>query len=150
MGQISCARAIILRDEHILLIKRNKFGSKYFTLPGGHVDPGETREAAVRREVLEETSLIVTSVQYVFFEPARNGFLPQHIYLCEVAPGEVSLRIDSEEAALNAIGQNTYHPGWYSLDVLLSESFRTQALGRAITESLKNGWPASVVELTAD
>jgi 8-oxo-dGTP diphosphatase len=52
--------AVILDGERVLLIKRAHEPLKgEWSLPGGAVDVGETLEAAVAREVFEETSLEV-------------------------------------------------------------------------------------------
>ena len=52
--------AIILHQDRIVLIKRDKEPSKgRWTFPGGAVELGESLEDAVRREVLEETGLHV-------------------------------------------------------------------------------------------
>ena len=50
----------------ILLIKRNTIPFKgYWALPGGRMDPGETVEQTIVREVKEETGLEVTIVRKV-------------------------------------------------------------------------------------
>ncbi|MGJ7905511.1 NUDIX domain-containing protein [Actinopolyspora sp. H202] len=46
------ARAVIRRDEHLLLARQ--IGKAWSFLPGGHVEPGEHIEAALRREITEE------------------------------------------------------------------------------------------------
>jgi ADP-ribose pyrophosphatase YjhB (NUDIX family) len=53
------AKAIILRDDAILLQECLFDGERVYLLPGGGQQPGESLEAAVRREVLEETGLEV-------------------------------------------------------------------------------------------
>jgi 8-oxo-dGTP diphosphatase len=53
-------------DDKILLIKRNTVPFKgYWALPGGRMDPGETVEQTIVREVKEETGLEVAIVRVV-------------------------------------------------------------------------------------
>ena len=50
--------AIILDRDRVLLVKRGKPPLEgYWSLPGGALEVGETLEAGIRREVLEETGL---------------------------------------------------------------------------------------------
>ena len=52
--------------DKILLIKRRTVPFKgYWALPGGRVDPGETVEQTIVREVKEETGLDVTVVSKI-------------------------------------------------------------------------------------
>jgi 8-oxo-dGTP diphosphatase len=52
------ACAVIEKDNQVLIVKRNHEPfNGYWTLPGGHIDFGETAEQAVIREVKEETGL---------------------------------------------------------------------------------------------
>lgn len=59
--------AIIPYDGNkILLIKRNTIPFKgYWALPGGRMDPGETIEQTIVREVKEETGLDVVIVRKI-------------------------------------------------------------------------------------
>ncbi len=59
---IECVGAVIKDDQgRLLLIKRgHEPAAGRWSLPGGKVEPGETDQQAVLREVLEETGLIVT------------------------------------------------------------------------------------------
>jgi ADP-ribose pyrophosphatase YjhB (NUDIX family) len=53
-----CVGAVVVRDGRLLLIERGRgvaVGS--WSIPGGRVDPGETLEQAVERELAEETGL---------------------------------------------------------------------------------------------
>jgi 8-oxo-dGTP diphosphatase len=53
-------------NQKILLIKRNTIPFKgYWALPGGRLDPGETIEQTIIRDVKEETGLDVTIVRKV-------------------------------------------------------------------------------------
>ncbi|MEW9553467.1 NUDIX hydrolase [Nonomuraea sp. NPDC050783] len=59
--RVNCVGAIILDPSgRILLIKRgHPPGEGLWSIPGGRLEPGESDEAALRREVLEETGLRV-------------------------------------------------------------------------------------------
>jgi len=94
------AYGIIVRRDLILLVsERNSYH-----MPGGGVNLGEMPEAAVVREVKEETGLDISNPRLVgslstFFTPSHNKNLekPAHVqslllyYLCDVADGELSL-----------------------------------------------------------
>ena len=57
---------IIFSHDKILLIKRATVPFKgYWALPGGRVDPGETVEQTIVREVKEETGLDVAVVSKI-------------------------------------------------------------------------------------
>jgi len=52
------ASAAVFRGETVLLIVRAKGALKgLWSLPGGHIEPGETARAAAMREVREETGV---------------------------------------------------------------------------------------------
>ncbi len=59
--RVPCAGAVI-RDESdrmLLVRRRNEPGAGLWSLPGGRIEPGETEQQAVVREVREETGLEV-------------------------------------------------------------------------------------------
>lgn len=69
---VAAAVACIVLDDrdHILSVRRAREPAKgTLDLPGGFVDPGETIEAAARRELHEETSLVPQSLRYLFSLP---------------------------------------------------------------------------------
>lgn len=90
--------ALILRRNSILLVQRGRDPLKgYWSLPGGLIEPGERIEAALMREVLEETGLIVRPTRlFEIFErimldakgrPEYHYIL--HDYLCKVTGGDL-------------------------------------------------------------
>jgi 8-oxo-dGTP diphosphatase len=53
--------AVCVRDGRLLVIRRGRgVAVGRWSLPGGRVEPGETLDAALRRELREETGLDVT------------------------------------------------------------------------------------------
>ncbi len=55
---VTAASVVLLRGEDVLLVERaTGAAAGRWSLPGGHLEPGETAEAAARRELAEETGL---------------------------------------------------------------------------------------------
>jgi 8-oxo-dGTP diphosphatase len=52
------AGVLIRQDESILLVRQG-YGDRYWSLPGGMMEPGESIDHAAIREVQEETGLHV-------------------------------------------------------------------------------------------
>lgn len=50
--------AVAVRDGRLLVVEHRKRGQRYWVLPGGRLEPGETLNAALKRELLEELGLV--------------------------------------------------------------------------------------------
>jgi len=99
--------AVIVRDKQVLLIRRAHEPLKgEWSLPGGAVELGETLEAAICREVLEETGLVVEVLDTVkaFDRISRDetGRVRYHYvlidFLCRVTGGSLACATDALEA----------------------------------------------------
>lgn len=100
----------VVRDTagRVLFQRRTDFGEAWWGLPGGLLEPAETPEAAVAREVLEETGLTVvpqrltgvySSLRYAFAYP--NGDEVQQVtlcYLCATVGGALAPQAGEVEA----------------------------------------------------
>jgi 8-oxo-dGTP pyrophosphatase MutT (NUDIX family) len=53
--------AAVLHDAHGRLLLQEKSSGEGWSLPAGAIEPGESPEQAIQREVLEETGLVVAS-----------------------------------------------------------------------------------------
>ena len=135
----STARGIVIHNNRILLIERWRDGLHYFTVPGGHVEPGETLELALVRELQEEASIEVAPLKEVF--TLVGGDPEHHIFLCEYVSGEPLLHPDSEEAADNAQGKNRYLPKWVDLADLPGIELAPSFTKLLLLNALKDGFP---------
>ncbi len=99
----------IIRDNHILLIRHREYesGRSYWILPGGGIEPGESEEECVRREIKEETNLDVRVISLLLNEPnpTKSMYLSRKTYLCAPNTGEASPGIEPEPDAAS----------WYSI-----------------------------------
>ncbi|MFZ0926423.1 MAG: NUDIX hydrolase [Halobacteriota archaeon] len=97
--------AVIVKNKKILLIKRKREPYRgQYALPGGFVEYGETVEAAVRREVLEETGLVakIKSLVGVYSDPDRDprGHVVSIAFAADIVGGTRAAGSDASEAML--------------------------------------------------
>ncbi len=143
------ARAIIIRGEQLLVIKRDKHGARFFTLPGGGIDPGETAEQAAEREVREETSIECKVTREVYHERIKE-FGETYYFLCDYVSGEPALDPNSNEAAENAEGKNIYEPMWLEIRALENTVFYPRNVAHKLENDLELGFSQQVVKLTGE
>ncbi len=60
---------LVLDGDRVLLGRQAPWPDKMYSLLAGFIEPGETIEEAVRREVLEESAIEVGEVRYVISQP---------------------------------------------------------------------------------
>jgi len=74
----------VVRDRKILLAQARRFPSAFYSVLAGFVEPGETFEECVRREVREEVGIEVTNLRYFGSQPwpfphqLMVGFTAEH------------------------------------------------------------------------
>jgi ADP-ribose pyrophosphatase YjhB (NUDIX family) len=145
------ARAIVVNDHKLLLMKRNRLGNEYYSLVGGDVDPGEKPADAVIREVSEETSLIVSNPKLVIIEDARPKLSIQYyIFVCDYESGEIALRADSPEAKINVEGQNSFEPQWVEVGEVANLRLLPTELRDLVLKYIHEGFPDQPFELKID
>ena len=122
------AHALIRRDGRFLATRRsaaNDYRPLLWDLPGGTVEPGETLEQALVREVAEETSLAITAPRLLHAYTNLDGFpgrqTVQCVFACDHAGGEV--RLDPAEHDRHAW---LTLPGLASLELI---AFAREAVG---------------------
>lgn len=140
-------RAIVIKDDKMLVMKRNKFGHKYITLVGGGIDLGEQPLQSLVREIEEEASLQVSNPRLVFVEHSDKLYGMQYIYLCDYVSGEPKISEHSIEAKISEDGKNLYETAWFPLAELKGAPFLSETLKQAILNGLAKGWPEKPLEL---
>lgn len=90
---------VVLREGKILLGKRmNTHGAGGYSLPGGHVEYGESFEDTLRREMREETGLAVTNIRLnaVLNHIIEGKHYVDVDFVCEAPTGEAK-RLEPEK-----------------------------------------------------
>ncbi|MGA9398938.1 MAG: NUDIX hydrolase [Anaerolineaceae bacterium] len=103
MDRIIRYQGAIIRDDQLLLIQHHEHesGREYWILPGGGREAGESEEACVRREMLEETGLTV-AIEHLLLDDvgARMGpYIHLKTYLCKIISGEAEPGYEPEPDA---------------------------------------------------
>jgi NAD+ diphosphatase len=97
-------------DDRCLLARNRRWPERRVSILAGFVEPGESAEQAVAREVGEETGITVARVRYVGSQPWP---MPQSLMLGfrASAAGDLEIRVDEDEIA---------EAHWFSRDELRS------------------------------
>lgn len=89
-----CVIVVIRRDDRLLLAKSSRGTRHFYSLIAGFVEPGESAEEAVAREVMEETGLQVTNIRYHRSQPWPFPHQLMLGFFCDYVDGELVLQED--------------------------------------------------------
>ena len=95
MKTIEVVAAIIHKDDAYFATQRG-YGEfeGMWEFPGGKIEPGESRESALKREIQEELGIDITIDKFLcttdYDYPSFH--LTMHCYLCRVELGMIELR----------------------------------------------------------
>jgi 8-oxo-dGTP diphosphatase len=131
--------AIVRRGNEVLIMKRAMgamSGAWYF--PGGQLEPGETPEQGVRREIREETGLEVHGLRLFRVWTYRASETEPALavsYVCHV-PAHAEPRINEEHAAARWVDPAYYRERYFS-DAVLS-TLAGNAVARELVEAVRD------------
>lgn len=91
----SAARAIIMKNDSVLLVQMQNDDGEFFILPGGGQVHGETLVQAVKRECMEELGIEISVGRLVYtreyigknhqFDSRHNNFHQiEHVFICKI------------------------------------------------------------------
>jgi NAD+ diphosphatase len=89
----------------LLLARSARFPAAFYSVLAGFVEPGESMEAAVHREVMEETGIAVKNIRYFGSQPWPYPDSLMIGFTAQYESGEI--KIDGEEIV---------EAGWYRVD----------------------------------
>ena len=129
MKTIRVAAAIIKKDNAIFATQRGYGDFKdYWEFPGGKIEPGESPEEALHREIMEELKVTVgidahlTRVEYDY----PDFHLSMDCFLCHLESGELTLT--EHEAARWLKAEELDEVGWLPADEAVVEMIRKEVL----------------------
>ena len=97
----------VVRDDRLLLAHSPRFPGKFYSVLAGFVEPGETLEACVQREIQEEVGIEVKNIRYFGSQPWPFPDSLMIAFTAEYAGGEITA--DPSEIA---------DAGWFPADDL--------------------------------
>jgi NAD+ diphosphatase len=124
--------SVIDADDRILLGRQRVWPAKRYSTLAGFVEPGESLEAAVRREVLEESAVLVDRVEYLGSQPWP---FPSSLML--------GFRATAVSTSVTVDGEELTEARWWTREQLLAD-VRTRELllppGLSIARRLIEDW----------
>jgi NAD+ diphosphatase len=97
---------LVERDGQLLLARSKRHTSGMYSVLAGFVEPGETLEQAVRREIREEVGLSVTDIRYFGSQPWPFPDSLMIAFTCRYESGEIRLALDEMVDAAWFTGDN--------------------------------------------
>lgn len=129
MKHYTVVAAIIKYEDRFLCMQRNSSKHAYlsykYEFPGGKVEPGESNEAALVREIKEELDLDISlEKQFLTVEHEYPDFkLTMHSFLCNSATPEFILK---EHAAFQWLNKTELKSlDWAAADIPIVDKLMT-------------------------
>ena len=126
------ATGVLIQDNSLLLVKQKLSNNKNWSLPGGRVEPGETLEQALIREMKEETGLDVEPIHmlYVCDVAASDNTVLHITFLVKRIGGEITL-------PTNEFDDNPIH----DVQLVPIDKLTEYGISEKFVEIIKNDFP---------
>jgi 8-oxo-dGTP diphosphatase len=139
------AGVIVIRNEAVALIERRRAGPRYWVVPGGGVEPGESIEEAAAREAAEELGVEVDirALRVQLSAPYSNGVPGHHWYFEASSPTDEIRVVGPELGEGDAAG--TYEAVWIAIDEVPSLDVFPVEIADLISRYRDGDWPVDLV-----
>ena len=142
------ARAIIIRNRHIALIKRQREERTYYVIPGGGMETGENPQQTAIRESHEELGLTI-AIERLLAKVTFHG-REQYYFLARVTGGHFGTGSGPEMTGKYPPERGTYTPVWVALNTIDKIELFPPSIAELVSRSAVYGWPDSAVEIFLD
>jgi 8-oxo-dGTP pyrophosphatase MutT (NUDIX family) len=137
------AGVIIIKNDQIALVERQRSGKHYYVIPGGKLEPGETPEMAAAREAKEELGLEVKIGRLV--AKIWNQGRYQYYFLAEETGGVFGQVSGPEMNSLPGSLRGIYRPTWMPVSELPNLPVLPEWAADFVWKSHPASWPTELV-----
>lgn len=147
IGSVTIERAgvLIIRRGRIALIERQRQGRRYWVIPGGGIEPGETAADAAQREAEEELGLpvVLGALRIRIDHREEDGSIQRQWYF-DASVHADDIRVVGPEMT-NPHG-GTFRAVWIELDELEVRAVHPSAVAKLIAP-YQGVWPTLLIEI---
>lgn len=133
---------IVKQNGLFLMVEEKDQGQTVFNQPAGHLDQGETLQAAALRETIEETAWEVELESflgcYQYLAPANGITYIRYCFIARVIKHHADRKLDPDITAAH----------WLSAETILAPEFKARSpmVQKVLTDYLAGQhWPLSLV-----
>ena len=142
---IERAGVLIIRSGRLALIERHWQGRRYWVIPGGGVEPGESVADAARREAEEELGVPVElgTLRVCIDHREEDGSIQRQWYFDATVRADDIRVIGPEKKSPH---RGTYSAVWIGLDELDVGAIHPSAVAQLAVQ-YHGEWPATLIEI---
>ncbi|CCU84566.1 MULTISPECIES: NUDIX domain-containing protein [Mesotoga] len=126
-------RALIIKNESVLLVRHEHHDRPpFWCFPGGFVESDEDLFSAIKREIREETQVVVSPRSVIALQEFKRESLLEVIFSCDYVSGKLKLGSDPDNPGIPTL----VDAKWVRID----ELDRFKILPVQLASLLKNSW----------